>query len=122
MDIQNIINNSNGVMLVVKPEDLRQFAKELIEEAQRSRFEELEQRRREEQEEKFFSTDEVKKIFEVCDTTLWSWHKHGLLKHRKFGKRNMYALSDIRRFMSDHVDTDTVSGYAKWHGKVHPLE
>lgn len=73
------------------------------------------QRKEDEAEEKFLTRKEVKSIFDVCDSTLWSWHKHGLLCHRKFGRKCVYALSDIRRFMNDHVEKDTAAGYVKWH-------
>lgn len=122
MEIQNLIQSGESVMLIVKPDDLKLFADYLVERMHDAKLAELDQQKQAQQEEKFLSTDEVKKIFDVCDTTLWSWHKNGLLRHRKFGKRNMYALSDIRHFMDDHVNVETVSGYAKWHGKVHPPE
>lgn len=115
MEINEIIKSGNNVMLVVSSDDLMRFATSLIEQAHKSKMEELAQFQKEEQEEKFLTTDEVKQIFGVCDSTLWSWHKHGLLCHRKFGRKNVYALSDIRRFMNEHAETETVTGYVKWH-------
>ena len=90
MEINEIIKSGNNVMLVVSSDDLMRFATSLLEQAH-------------------------KQIFGVCDSTLWSWHKHGLLCHRKFGRKNVYALSDIRRFMNEHAETETVTGYVKWH-------
>lgn len=116
MELSDIIKSGSNVMLVVSSSDLIRFANSLIEKAQQVKADEhVLQRKDDGAEEKFLSTEEVKSIFGVCDSTLWSWHKHGHLRHRKFGRKNVYALSDIRRFMNDHVETDTVAGYVKWH-------
>lgn len=116
MELNEIIKSGNNVMLVVSSTDLLRFADAIIEKARKDYANEEPLRRKEdESEEKFLTTEEVKNIFGVCDSTLWSWHKHGLLRHRKFGRKNVYALSDIRRFMNDHVETDTAAGYVKWH-------
>lgn len=116
MELNEIIKSGNNVMLVVSSGDLLRFADTIIEKARKDHAnEETHWRKEDETEEKFLTTEEVKKIFGVCDSTLWSWHKHGLLRHRKFGRKNVYALSDIRRFMNDHVETDTAAGYVKWH-------
>mgnify|MGYP003571334077 CR=1 FL=1 len=116
MELNEIIKSGNNVMLVVSSGDLLRFADTIIEEARKDYAnEETHWRKEDETEEKFLTTEEVKKIFGVCDSTLWSWHKHGFLRHRKFGRKNVYALSDIRRFMNDHVETDTAAGYVKWH-------
>lgn len=116
MELNEIIKSGNNVMLVVSSGDLLRFADTIIEKARKDYAnEESLQRKEDETEEKFLTTEEVKNIFGVCNSTLWSWHKHGLLRHRKFGRKNVYALSDIRRFMNDHVETDTAAGYVKWH-------
>ena len=114
MELNEIIKSGNNVMLVVSSGDLLRFADTIIQRAQENHAaEETQQRKEDEAEEKFLTTEEVKNIFGVCDSTLWSWHKHGLLCHRKFGRKNVYALSDIRRFMNDHAETDTAAGYVK---------
>lgn len=116
MELNEIIKSGNNVMLVVSSGDLLRFADTIIEEVRKDHANEgTHWRKEDETEEKFLTTEEVKKIFGVCDSTLWSWHKHGLLRHRKFGRKNVYALSDIRCFMNDHVETDTAAGYVKWH-------
>ena len=104
-------------MLVVSSGDLLRFADTIIQRVLENHANEETQQHKEDEEteEKFLTTEEVKNIFGVCESTLWSWHKHGLLRHRKFGRKNVYALSDIRRFMNDHVETETVAGYVKWH-------
>ncbi|MCM1510935.1 MAG: helix-turn-helix domain-containing protein [Clostridium sp.] len=116
MELNEIIKSGNNVMLVVSSGDLLRFADTIIEKARKDYANGEPLRHKEDEtEEKFLTTEEVKNIFGVCDSTLWSWHKHGLLRHRKFGRKNVYALSDIRRFMNDHVETDTAAGYVKWH-------
>ena len=116
MEINEIIKSGNNVMLVVSSNDLLRFADTIVQRALENHAnEETQQRKEDEDEEKFLTRKEVKSIFDVCDSTLWSWHKHGLLCHRKFGRKCVYALSDIRRFMNDHVEKDTAAGYVKWH-------
>ena len=116
MEINEIIKSGNNVMLVVSSNDLLRFADTIVQRALENHAnEETQQRKEDEAEEKFLTRKEVKSIFDVCDSTLWSWHKHGLLCHRKFGRKCVYALSDIRRFMNDHVEKDTAAGYVKWH-------
>ena len=117
MELNEIIKSGNNVMLVVSSGDLLRFADTIIQRVLENHANEETQQHKEDEEteEKFLTTEEVKNIFGVCDSTLWSWHKHGLLCHRKFGRKNVYALSDIRRFMNDHVETETVAGYVKWH-------
>ena len=116
MELNEIIKSGNNVMLVVSSNDLLRFADTIVQKALENHAnEETQQRKEDEAEEKFLTRKEVKSIFDVCDSTLWSWHKHGLLCHRKFGRKCVYALSDIRRFMNDHVEKDTAAGYVKWH-------
>ena len=114
MELNEIIKSGNNVMLVVSSNDLLRFADTIIQRALENNANEETQQRKED-EEKFLTRKEVKSIFDVCDSTLWSWHKHALLCHRKFGRKCVYALSDIRRFMNDHVEKDTAAGYVKWH-------
>lgn len=120
MDIQDIIQKGTPVMLVVSAQDLERFAKSILAKAEENNRANTEDAKGEEPKvdtEKYLSVKEVKDIFGVCGSTLWSWHKNGLLRHHKFGRKNVYALSDVRRFMNDHAKTDTITGYAKWHGK-----
>ena len=116
MELNEIIKSGNNVMLVVSSGDLLRFADTIVQKVLENQAnDETQQRKEDEAEEKFLTRKEVKSIFDVCDSTLWSWHKHGLLCHRKFGRKCVYALSDIRRFMNDHVEKDTAAGYVKWH-------
>jgi len=110
-------------MLLVSPHDLEHFAESILAKTEKVRSEKHEVVKEQEptdDEEKYLSAKEVQEIFGICSSTLWSWHKNGLLRHHKFGKKNVYALSDIRRFMNDRAKTDTVTGYAQWHGKSMP--
>lgn len=123
MDIQDIIQTGTSVMLLVSPQDLEHFAESILAKAEKVRSEKHEVVKEPEptdDEEKYLSAKEVMELFGICSSTLWSWHKNGLLRHHKFGRKNVYALSDIRRFMNDHAKTDTVTGYAQWHGKIMP--
>ena len=123
MDIQDILQKGTSVMLVVSAQDLERFAQSILakaEENQRANTQNAKGEEPKEDEEKYLSAKEVQELFGICSSTLWSWNKNGLLRHHKFGKKNVYALSDIRRFMNDHAKTDTITGYAQWHGKSMP--
>ena len=111
MDLNSIIESGGHVKLEVSPCDLMHFAEVLIEKAQAMKEKEMNSRL--DEDEQFLSSDEVCQMFNICSTTLWSWHKTGYLRHRKFGKRNMYAMSDIRRIMNERAEDESVTGYCR---------
>ena len=84
-----------NVKLEISGADLLIFSNELINKAK----EELATKLIEAREEKYLTKDEVKRIFSVCDTTLWHWNKRGYLKTIKTGNKVKYLQSDIDRIL-----------------------
>lgn len=92
MDIQDILQKGTSVMLVVSAQDLERFAQSILakaEENQRANTQDVNGGGQKEDEEKYLSGKEVQELFGICSSTLWSWHKNGLLRHHKFGKKNV---------------------------------
>ena len=48
---------------------------------------------------KLISKGEVKRMLNVCDTTLWTWAKRNYLMPVKIGSRVNYRLGDVKRIM-----------------------
>ena len=48
---------------------------------------------------KLISKGEVKRMLNVCDTTLWTWAKRNYLVPVKIGTRINYRLGDVKRIM-----------------------
>lgn len=46
--------------------------------------------------------EEVKKMCDVCDTTLWHWSKKNYLKPVKVGNKVRYRQSDIQKILGGH--------------------
>lgn len=118
LDIMSLVNSGGQVSLQVTPSDLLHFAKTLINEARKEWEEELESARKEEPEEKYLTTEEVCKIFNVCQATLWDWHRKGYLCHVKWGIKNMYPISAVNAIRYARSLNETVSGYCKRKSKV----
>ena len=76
-DLLAIIQNGNGnIKLEVTGEDLLLFSNQLISRAKH----ELSTAIAEAKKEKYLTKEEVKKMCDVCDTTLWHWSKEKLPK------------------------------------------
>ena len=45
--------------------------------------------------ERYFTTQQVRELFQVAHQTLWRWEKAGILKPVKIGGLNRYRKSDI---------------------------
>ncbi len=113
IDILSLVKSGGQVKLEVTADDLQHFGEMLIKQARKEWEEERALAREEEPEEKFLSTDEVCKIFNVTKATLWTWHRRGYLCHIKFGIKNMYALSDVNAIRSKRAKDVTVAAYCK---------
>ena len=83
-----------NTLLMVSADDLREFAFAIMDEARRMAEEA-------EKEEKFLTEKEVCKLLNVTHTTLWRWNNKGWLRSRGFGRRRMWAQSDIDRLMKE---------------------
>ena len=83
-DLMAIIQNGNGnIKLEVTGEDLLMFSNQLIRRAKH----ELSTAIAEARKEKYLTKEEVKKMCDVCDTTLWHWAKKNYLKPVKVGEQ-----------------------------------
>ena len=94
------------------------FCATLIGEARKEWEDELASAHKEEPEEKYLSSEEVCKIFGVCQATLWDWHRKGYLCHVKWGNKNMYPISAVNAIRYARSQNETVSGYCKRKSKV----
>ena len=98
-DLLAIIQNGNGnIKLEVTGEDLLLFSNQLISRAKH----ELSTAIAEAKKEKYLTKEEVKKMCDVCDTTLWHWSKKNYLKPEKPGKKVRYRQSDIQKILGGH--------------------
>ena len=95
-DLLAIIQNGNGnIKLEVTGEDLLLFSNQLISRAKH----ELSTAIAEAKKEKYLTKEEVKKMCDVCDTTLWHWSKKNYLK---VGNKVRYRQSDIQKILGGH--------------------
>jgi excisionase family DNA binding protein len=54
--------------------------------------------------EKLLTRDEVAKMLGVCNHTVLKWDKSGRLRSIRITQRTLrYKLSEVERFISDHV-------------------
>ncbi|MFR9534972.1 MAG: helix-turn-helix domain-containing protein [Rikenellaceae bacterium] len=86
--------NAN-VKLEISGEDLLTFSEDLINRAKGELAAKVEEARAE----RHLTKEEVKGIFDVCDTTLWHWNKRGYLKTVKTGNKVRYLKSDVDRIL-----------------------
>ncbi|MGF0096860.1 helix-turn-helix domain-containing protein [Prevotella sp. SGI.027] len=97
-DLFSIIQNGNAnLKLEVTGEDLLIFSNNLINRAK----DELSSMMAEARKEKFLSKEDVKKLCDVCDATLWHWGKRNYLKPIKVGNKVRYRLTDVQRILGE---------------------
>lgn len=88
-------DEKSSIKLEVSGEDLLEFSNELINRAKSELSAEYAEARKE----KYLTKEEVKRMCEVCDATLWHWNKRGYLKAIKVGNKVRYRQSDVRRIL-----------------------
>ena len=91
MNIFNLIENGANVAIIVTPTDLKEFALNIIEQAQMAKAKE--------EPEQYLSTNEASKTLKVSINTLWRWNKEKYLCPIKVGHRSLYKLSEITKLM-----------------------
>ena len=97
-DLFSIIQNGNAnLKLEVTGEDLLIFSNNLINRAK----DELSSMMAEARKEQFLSKEDVKKLCDVCDATLWHWGKRNYLKPIKVGNKVRYRLTDVQRILGE---------------------
>ncbi len=95
--MQILQDGGANLKLEVSGADLLLFSNELINRAKS----ELSQAEAKARNEKYLTKDEVKAMFNVCDTTLWHWNKRGYLKTVKVGSKVRYRQSDVRKILGE---------------------
>lgn len=96
MNIQELINNGGNVQIVVTPEDLKEFALAIMEDARNMERERMERERKADER---LSSRQVCEQYEVSYATLWRWTKIKYLKPHKLGMKNYYMRSDIEKII-----------------------
>ncbi len=98
MSIQEIMNAGNSnIQLVINACDLREFAMNLIDEAERMKAKPEDDHQ---DNDPILSADEAASYLKVSKGTLWRWEKRDILKPIKIGRKNGYHMSEIQRFMN----------------------
>ena len=91
MNIFNLIESGANVAITVTPTDLKEFALNIIEQAQMAKAKE--------ETEQYLSPNEASKTLKVSINTLWRWNKEKYLCPIKVGHRSLYKLSEITKLM-----------------------
>ena len=86
MNLKELSNLNASVAVMVSLPDLREFFSELVAEAEAAKPVE---------EEKYLTTDEVSKLLNVSQNTLWRWNRDKYLCHTKIGRTPFYLKSDV---------------------------
>ena len=84
-----------NIKLEITGEDLRQFSEDLINRA----VSEVAAAMSESQDDSLLTREEVKRLCNVCDATLWHWDKRNYLKPVRVGAQVMYRNADVRRIL-----------------------
>ncbi len=100
-DLISVIEAANGSLkLELTGDDLITFSNELINRAKSELSAQMAASRRE----KYYTKEQVKELFDVCDTTLWHWNKRGYLKTIKAGNKVRYRQSDVRKILGENEE------------------
>lgn len=88
---KTLADGNQRIAVTIDGEDLMEFVQAVYKEAEKKAALAVEKQHSEE----FISTEKVKEILNVCDTTLWKWAKRKKLVPRKVGARNMYCKKEV---------------------------
>jgi len=89
-------NKETNISININVSDLLLFGERIAEMTAKSVLER--------HEEKMYTGEEVSEKFKVSDTTLWRWHKEGIIKRKKIGNRIYYPETEIKRLC--HIKGD----------------
>jgi hypothetical protein len=102
MDIFEMIKAGGQCKFEVTGEDLLNFGRKLVEEAQSAKAQELAMQQEANDKETWVSAKEVEKMCNVCSTTLWHWERKGYLIPAHVGRQKRYALSEIKAILTNN--------------------
>lgn len=92
MNINEIINTSPNIQLVVTAADLKEFALELLAERKKSSN----------QSDKYLTIPETAKKYGVSESTLYRWSRLDYLPKVKLGGKSFYRESDIIKLLNEN--------------------
>lgn len=92
LDFLDFNSDSRPVVYVLRDEDLRKFAANLIKAGRKEREQEI---RDESTSDIYYTRAEVKKILKRCDSTLTKWATSGYLVPCYVGGKYLYRKSDV---------------------------
>lgn len=93
-DLLDMLNEGRAhVKVEMNAEDLKAFSEDLIRRAKDELGSMVEAAKKE----RMVTKAEVKKLFGVCDATLWHWANKGILKPVKTGNKIMYPEYEVRK-------------------------
>lgn len=99
-DILSILQAGANVSLTVTPQDLFDFAKNVVELTR----EQLLPIMATAAQTTLLSRKEVMELLGVCETTLFNWRKSGYLEAVKVGRKVFYRREDVPKTMEQHGD------------------
>lgn len=91
MNLQELIGNSAGITINVKPEDLINLIDVAVERA-KNEFETKER-------ETYLTVEKAGEMLGVSRVTLWRWAKDNYLSPIEVGGKRRYRLSDVNRIL-----------------------
>ena len=93
-DFLDMLNEGRAhVKVEMSAEDLKAFSDDLIRRAKDELGSMVEAAKKE----RMLTKAEVKKLFGVCDATLWHWANKGILKPVKTGNKVLYPEYEVRK-------------------------
>lgn len=95
MSIQDIIKSGANITLAVSANDLRDFARTIVEQTKND----IEASIAESRSEVYYTPEQVVSMLNVCRRTLFRWQKDGYLLTVKVGALTRYRKSDIDKIL-----------------------
>lgn len=96
MSIQDIINSGANVTIAIGVDDLKEFARTIVEKARQDLAQDIAKG----QNEVYYTIDRVASILDVDKSTLWRWSKKKYLVPIKVGGLTRYRKSDIDKILN----------------------
>lgn len=102
--IKDILNNEQPVQLVVNFQDLKRLLEEVTNESKHHQqlVERVSEPIPEEVQERFLNRRDLAELLHKDPSTIWRWHKRGLLKGYKNGNKYVYKVSEVQKFIEEY--------------------
>lgn len=99
MNINEIISSGVEMNVTFKAADLREFAEHLVKQTVKELT-----RTSEGGDAEYLTVEETAKILRTHRSTLWGWHKKGILTPLEIGGRRLYQKSDVYKLLKNSSD------------------